>query len=133
MTTRKTTRKTTQKKAPAKEAEAPQETEKEKETTEAQEVSQDQEASTDEPAVSDDDSDAPSDQQSNHQSQAPAHVTTVTADTAHITPVDLADTPALAQLLLDAADHPSQVSTTTMPYGWLVPVSVAKAAGLNTD
>ncbi|MDO5730790.1 hypothetical protein [Corynebacterium sphenisci] len=61
---------------------------------------------------------------------APAHVTTVTGDTAHITPVDPADTPVIARLLLDAAGSPADVATTTGPAGWRVPAALARKTGL---
>lgn len=50
--------------------------------------------------------------------------------TATITPIKAADVPAIAWLLLDAADDPAQVRTNTAPMGWVVPEKIAKAAGL---
>ena len=64
-------------------------------------------------------------------SAPPAHVSIDRGDgTTAITPVDLADSSALAGLLLAAAPDPSDVKTTTGPHGWVVPTTVAKKAGL---
>ncbi|MFC3848878.1 hypothetical protein ACFORJ_01675 [Corynebacterium hansenii] len=62
---------------------------------------------------------------------APPHVSIDRGDgTTAITPVDVADTPVLVGLLLDAAGSASDVATTTGPHGWVVPTAVAKKAGL---
>ena len=64
-------------------------------------------------------------------SAPPAHVSIDRGDgTTAITPVNVADTSALAGRLLDAAGDPDSVKTTTGPHGWVVPTSVAKKAGL---
>lgn len=60
----------------------------------------------------------------------PPHVTSHYDGHCVITPINSADVPTLASLLLAAADHPDQVRTVTGPTGWVVPPSVATAAGL---
>lgn len=60
----------------------------------------------------------------------PKHVTTIDDGQAFITPVNPGDVEAIARLLIENADTPASVRTTTGPAGWLVPEKIAKAAGL---
>lgn len=48
----------------------------------------------------------------------------------HVQPVNRADTPAVAALLLQHTEQPGAVRTVTAPEGWLVPAKAAKSAGV---
>ena len=62
----------------------------------------------------------------------PKTVVAERGDRIHIAAVDAADVPKIARLLVDAADNPNDVSTTTAPVGWLVPAAVAQKAGFQS-
>lgn len=57
-------------------------------------------------------------------------VTELPDDLVHVQPVNRADTPAVAALLLQHTEQPGAVRTVTAPEGWLVPAKVAKSAGV---
>lgn len=78
----------------------------------------------------DDGADPSADPSADEDGSVPANFIALADGVATITPVNPADIPALARLLLDAADNPAQVQTTTGPDGWKTPESVAKKAGL---
>lgn len=56
----------------------------------------------------------------------PEHISIVDGDTTHVSVINATDTRDMTRALLDAANDPSDVTTTTGPAGWNIPTTLAK-------
>lgn len=56
----------------------------------------------------------------------PEHISVVDGDTTHVSVINATDTRDMARALLEAANDPSDVTTTTSPAGWNIPTTLAK-------